>query len=70
MNQNDCQQNLAGNRDMQPEQVKVSGCVTGDGNVTVIDSDEVGGSSDGGDASEDELGLLSSEVVSDVTKQL
>ena len=65
----DCQRNLAGNREVRPERVEVSGCVTGGDEGTVIESVEVGGSCDDfDDVSVDELGLLSSGDVSGVTK--
>ena len=64
MDENECQRYLAGNRDMRPERVVVSGCVTGDDDGTVIDSVEVDGSGDG----DDEPRLLSSGDVSGVTK--
>ena len=69
MNRYDCQRNLAGNRDIRPERVEVSRCMTGGDDGTVIESVEAGGNSDDGDdASGDELSLLSSGDVSGITK--
>lgn len=65
-NEDDCQRNLAGNLEIWPERVEVSGCVTGSDDGTV-ESVEIGGSSDDDDVSTDEPSLLSSEDVNGIT---